>query len=157
MRKLFLVLLLLTAACSPDPSHSFRLDGWSKNEEKIITSAINEWGSDITIDETSDNTIIKDTSLDQLGYIHYQKNAINPSFINISMNGDYLKKTTKHEIGHILACFNNNPDCHTDLGPGHVMSSTTDQASDRITYDDYIYAFGYFETNNMKGNNDGNI
>lgn len=150
-RIILLLIILILSACSPDPSHSFRLDGWSKNEEKIITSAINEWGSDIYIDENSDNTIEKNESLPDLGYIHYQNNAITASFINISMRGEYIRKTTKHQIGHILACFNKNPECHTDLGPGHVMSSTVDQASDRITYDDYIYAFGYFETNNGKG------
>lgn len=139
---------VLSGCTVQEADHDFRFVGkWNDNEKTLITNAINDWGSDVVIDEKSNNTIVKADSLPgktiaQIDFIlNNNEESFRISYLN-DLDEKRLKITTRHEIGHLLCHINKLKNCDIHLGKGNTMSADYKDIVNLITEDDYFYAYG---------------
>jgi hypothetical protein len=148
--KLIMLIIsaLLFMGCSIQKAdHDFRFVGWLDGERELITNSINDWGSDIVIDDSSNNIIQKADKLPgftmaQLEIIiKYNEESFKISYLD-GLDEKRLRLGTRHEIGHLLCHINNLKDCDIHLGKGNVMAADYKDSVDYITEADFAYAFG---------------
>jgi hypothetical protein len=147
MRYILIVLCLVFSGCTIQEYDDFQLVGWSAEEEQVISDALNDWNTTITISNHSKNKIQKVEKLPgkRIGEILFLTNDYSSRWATISileLDNTKLTKSIHHEIGHFLAWYNGFDNYKTHLSPGNVMAEYEENIPDQITEDDRIYAFG---------------